>query len=228
MEYKNYLVVDASETERATFYRKTYTHLAFSLLAFILVEATLLKIIPMEYIAAMLGGRFIWLFIIGLFWLGSVIASKWSYSPSKNMQYAGLGLYILLEAIIFLPMIAIAMIYTGPEILVQAGGLTLFLFAGLTTVVFMTQKDFSFLRSFIIIAGFISLGLIVIGAFFGLNLGLWFSVGMVILAGAGILYETHQIKNTYSTDQYVGAALQLFASIMLLFWYILRILMSRK
>ncbi|MDQ1099917.1 FtsH-binding integral membrane protein [Chryseobacterium sp. SORGH_AS 1048] len=79
-----------------------------------------------------------------------------------------------------------------------------------------------------IIGGFIAIGLIVAGSIFGFDLGLWFSVGMVILASAGILYETNKLQNTYTTGQYVGASLQLFASIMLLFWYILRILMSRR
>jgi len=63
---------------------------------------------------------------------------------------------------------------------------------------------------------------------FGFDLGLWFSVGMVILASVTILYQTSKLKDSYTTDQYVGASLQLFASIMLLFWYILRILMSRR
>ena len=49
---------------------------------------------------------------------------------------------------------------------------------------------------------------------------------MVGLAGGGILYETYNIKNVYQTDQYVGAALQMFSSIMLLYWYVLRILLS--
>jgi FtsH-binding integral membrane protein len=51
---------------------------------------------------------------------------------------------------------------------------------------------------------------------------------MVILASATILYQTSKLKDSYGTNQYVGAALQLFASIMLLFWYILSILMNRR
>ena len=102
------------------------------------------------------------------------------------------------------------------------------MFGGLTAVVFLTKTDFSFLRTAITVGGFISLGLIVAGALFGFNLGLWFSVGMVVLASGSILYQTSQVKDQFGTGQYVGAALQLFASVMLLFWYILRILMSRK
>ena len=119
--------------------------------------------------------------------------------------------------------------YTGSlDILMQAAMTTLFMFTGLTSVVFLTKTDFSFLRTILIVGGFVSLGTIVVGAIFGFNLGLWFSVGMVVLASVSILYQTNQIKNKYGTEQYVGASLQLFASVMLLFWYILRILMSRK
>ena len=135
---------------------------------------------------------------------------------------------MLLESIIFLPLIYIALAYTGTEVISQAAIVTLALFAGLTAVVFMTRLDFSFLRTVLVIGGFLSLGLIVAGALFGFELGLWFSVGMVVLAAGGILYQTYNIKNEYTTDQYVGAALLLFSSVMLLFWYILRILLSRR
>ena len=215
----NELVVYSTESERAAFYRKTYTHVALAILAFILVEMALLHLVPVELIEAMFGGGF---------WLGSVMAAKWSHSLNKNTQYLGLGFYVLLESIIFLPLIYIALAYVGTEVLWQAAIITLSLFAGLTAVVFMTRLDFSFLRSVLIIGGFLSLGLIVAGALFGFELGLWFSIGMVVLAAGGILYETYAIKNEYTTDQYVGAALQLFASVMLLFWYVLRILLSRK
>lgn len=222
------IISHAAESERAEFYKKTYTHVAMAILAFIVVESLLLKVVPEELILKMLGGRFIWLGILGLFWLGSYVSEKWTLSQSRSVQYAGLGFYVLLEAVIFLPLIYIAASYSGIEIIQQAGMITLALFAGLTAVVFMTNKDFSFLRTAIVVGGFIALGLIVAGAIFGFNLGLWFSVGMVILASASILYQTSKLKDTYSTDQYVGASLLLFSSVMLLFWYILRILMSRR
>ena len=71
---------------------------------------------------------------------------------------------------------------------------------------------------------FVALGLIVAGTLFGFNLGLWFSVGMILLASGSILYQTSNMVHKYNEDQYVGAALGLFASLMLLFWYILSIL----
>ncbi len=70
----------------------------------------------------------------------------------------------------------------GFEILNQAAILTLSLFSGLSAIVLLTKKDFSFLRSGLAIGFFIALGLIIAGTLFGFNLGLWFSAGMVVLA----------------------------------------------
>lgn len=229
MENQNILVSSASDIQKAAFYRKTYSHVALALLAFIVVETILLNIVPYELIFWMISGKYIWLIVLGVFWLGSTMSNKLAFHPSQNQQYLGLVLYVLLQAIIFLPMIAVALFMVdGPNLLYQAAIITLFMFSGLTAVVFLTKTDFSFLRTILIVGGFISLGIIVVGAIFGFDLGLWFSVGMVILASASILYQTSQIKDQFHTGQYVGAALQLFASIMLLFWYVLRILMSRR
>ena len=223
------LVSYATNIEQATFYRKTYSHVAIALLAFIVVEAILINIVPPKLIISMVSSPFVWLLILGGFWLGSMLANKWTQAQDRSTQYRGLGIYVLLEAIIFLPMIYIAMdLSEGLAIISQAGIITLSLFAGLTAVVFLTRVDFSFLRSVLVIGGFVALGLIVAGAIFSFDLGLWFSVAMVALAAGGILYETYNIKNVYSTDQYVAAALQLFSSVMLLFWYILRILLSKR
>ncbi|MGH1516706.1 Bax inhibitor-1/YccA family protein [Chryseobacterium sp. JK1] len=222
------LVAHSSEMEKADFYKKTYLHVALSILAFIGVETVLLKTVPAEVITMMFGQRYIWLLIIGVFWLASVLASKWSLSQSKSTQYLGLGFYILLEAVIFMPLLFIAVNVAGANVIFQAAMLTIAMFAGISAVAFTSKRDFSFLRNIIVIGGFISIGLIAGGIFFGFNLGLWFSVGMVILASATILYQTSKLKDSYGTEQYVGAALQLFASIMLLFWYILSILMSRR
>ena len=229
MEFTNQLVAMSTEEQKASFYRKTYIHVALAILAFIFVETALLMVVPAELIMGMVSQKYVWLLIIGGFWLASMLAEKWTMASSRSMQYAGLGFYVLLEAIIFLPMMYIALVYTGSgKVILQAGLITFMLFLGLTGVALTSKRDFSFLRSVLIIGGFISLGLIVAGMLFGFNLGLWFSVGMVFLAGASILYQTNQLKNFYTTEQYVGASLQLFSSVMLLFWYVLRILMSRK
>lgn len=228
MYTENDLVSNVSQVEQAEFFKKTYTHVAVAILAFMVVEYLLLDLVPQSVILSMLGGKFIWLFILGLFWLGSTMSNNLAFHPSQDKQYLGLGLYVLLEAIIFLPTIAMATLFSESNVIMPAAVITLFMFSGLTAVVLFTKTDFSFLRTAIMVGGFVSLGAIVAGAFFGFNLGFWFSLAMVVLASASILYQTHQIKENYTTNQYVGAALQIFASVMLLFWYVLRILMSKR
>lgn len=152
------LVSQASDVERAIFYKKTYLHVAMAILSFMVVEGFLLRVVPQELIVQMISGKFIWLFIIGLFWLGSILSDRLAFSVNRNTQYLGLGLFVVLEAIIFLPILYIALVMTDSGAIVQqAAVITLFMFGGLTAVVFMTKKDFSFLRSALVIGGFVAL-----------------------------------------------------------------------
>ena len=63
---------------------------------------------------------------------------------------------------------------------------------------------------------------------FGFELGTFFSVAMVGLAGASILYDTSNVLHHYPEDRYVGASLELFSSVALMFWYVLRLFMGRR
>ncbi|MCP5050495.1 MAG: permease [bacterium] len=220
-------VEQATSVHRAEFIRKTYTHLAVAVLAFIILESILLKWSGAQRLAASMLDGYNWLIVLGVFMLVSYIADKWARSStSRNMQYAGLALYVAAEAFIFIPILFIAKVRLGTQVIGTAGMVTLGLFAGLTYIVFSTRKDFSFLRNILGIGGFIAMGAIVAGVLFGFTLGLFFSFLMVAFASGAILYQTSNIIHHYRTDQYVAASLSLFASVMLLFWYILRIFLA--
>ena len=109
----------------------------------------------------------------------------------------------------------------------SAAVVTLLGFAGLTAVAFITRKDFSFLGSLLRWGFIVALVLIVAGAIFGFQLGTFFSVAIIGLAGAAILYDTSNVLHHFPEDRYVGAAMQLFASVAMMFWYVLRLFMSR-
>ena len=109
---------------------------------------------------------------------------------------------------------------------ISAAMMTLLFFAGLTYTAVTTQKDFYFLGSVIKIGGFIALGVIACNVLFGFTLGLVFSAVMVMFAAASVLYNTSNILHRYNPTQHVAASLALFASIALLFWYVLRIVMG--
>jgi FtsH-binding integral membrane protein len=168
-----------------------------------------------------------WLLILGGFmvvgWLASHVAHR---VESKPLQYMALAGFVVAEAIIFVPLLYIAML-TQPAVIESAAGVTLLGTAGLTAVAFMTRKDFSFLRGLLMWGGMLALVAIAGGVLFGFELGTWFSVAMIGFAGAAVLYDTSNVLHHYPEDRYVGAALELFASIALMFWYVLRLFMSR-
>lgn len=227
---ENYIELDRlSSLEKAEFYKQTYAHVALGVIVFILVEALFLKIPAITNLAFSLTQGKMWFIMLGGFMLATTFAEKMAInSHDKTKQYLGFGLYIVAEAFIFIPMLYIATNMAGGDnLIMQAAILTLSLFAGLSAVVILTKKDFSFLRSALTVGGFIALGLIAAGLLFGFNLGLWFSVAMIVLAAGSILYQTSNLVHRYTNDQYVAAALGLFASLMLLFWYILSIFLSR-
>jgi uncharacterized protein len=126
--------------------------------------------------------------------------------------------------------LTIAQVYFKDQHLIaKAGLLTMGVFAGLSMAVFVTRQDYSFLGPILCVAGWLALGLILIAMLFpgsGLALGTWFSFAMVGLAAAYIIYDTSNVLHHYRTDQYVGASLQLFASVALMFYYILRIMLE--
>ena len=97
-------------------------------------------------------------------------------------------------------------------------------FAGLTLIALTAGRDFSVLGAFLKWAGIVALLLIVGAVIFGFALGTWFSVAMIAYAGGAILFETSRVLLSYPADRHVAASMQLFASLALLFWYVLRLL----
>lgn len=222
------IAADAPADTRADFITKTYLHLAGAVAAFVGLEAILLNTPGIDNLVnTMIGGRFSWLIVLGAFIAVSYIAQSWAQSAvSLTKQYAGLALYVVAEAVIFVPILYIATRFFDPSVLGSAALLTLVLFGGLTAIVFITRNDFSFLRSFLMFGGFAALGILAIAVFTGANMGLWFIAPMIVLACGYILYDTSNVLHHYRLGQHVAASLALFASVALLFWYILQLVMS--
>jgi len=217
----------AVPSERATFIQRTYLNLAGAVLAFAGLEAALLQTSAGDAVLSGLiaGGKVGMLFLMIAFIGAGYLARWWAYnSPSRGMQYAGLGLYVVAEAIIFLPLLLFASrVYPAEHLIAKAGLLTAGMFFGLTTAVFVTKADFSWLGSALSVLSWVALLTIVAGMIFGFSLGLWFSAAMIALASGYIVYDTSNILHRYPTTHYVAAALELFASVALLFYYILRL-----
>ena len=216
------LSVDA----RARFILRTYVHLLGAILAFTLIEFGLFASgLALPIVETFFGVG--WYVVLGAFMIVGWLATRFAHTAkSLPVQYLALGLYVVAQALFFVPLLAIANAYAD-GVIASAASVTVIAFIGLTAIVFVTRKNFSFLRNVIVWGGMCALIGIGASLIFGFVLGTWFSVAMVVLAGASILYDTSNVLHEYPEDRYVGASLQLFASVALLFWYVLRLFMSR-
>ena len=222
------IAADADVDERSSFITKTYIHLLGAIGAFVLIEYLLLNSpIAQPLIQTVLSVRYSWLIVMGLFMVVSWIANSWATSAtSPGLQYAGLGLFIVAESFIFVPLLYMAR-EMGKNIIPTAGAATLGLFCVLTAVVLVTRKDFSWMRSILFFVGIAAMGLIACSIFFNFQLGQIFTVAMIVFACCYILYDTSNVLHHYHIGQHVAASLALFASVALLFWYIVQLFMSR-
>jgi FtsH-binding integral membrane protein len=216
--------LDASS--RARFISRTYGHLFAAIAGFTAIEVLLFTSGMAETIADTVF-RTNWLLILGAFMIVGYLAS-WGAARAKSpaAQYAALGAYVVAEALIFVPLLYIAD-NLAPGAISSAAIITLIGFAGLTAIAVSSGKDFSFLGVFLKWGGVVAILLIVGSVLFGFQLGTFFSVAMVAFAGGAILYSTSKVLRTYPEDRYIAAALELFGSVALMFWYVLRLTMGR-
>lgn len=220
--------IPAADSEsRALFIARTYNHLLGAILAFTGLEILYFKTGMAEAMFRTMMGM-PWVVVLGAFmivgWIASTVAHR---VESKPAQYTALGAYVLAESLIFVPLLfyvkKVAPDVLQPAVIVTGAG-----FGALTIVGFMTRKDFSFLGGLLRFMGMCALIAIASGLLFGFHLGTWFSVGMIVFAGAAILYNTSNVLLHFPEDRYIGASLELFASAVLLLWYVLRLFLRMR
>lgn len=212
---------------REAFIARTYGHLLGAVLGFVFLELMYFS----TGLARSIGLALLsvnWLFVLGAFvvlgWLARGLAAR---TRSQGIQYLGLAGYVAAESIIFVPLLFIADYY-APGTIKSAALLTGIAFGGLTAVAFQSGRDFSFLRGLLKWAGVLAIVAIVGAVVFGVGLGTWFSLAMIAFAGAAILYDTSNVLRNFPDDAHVAAALELFASVALMFWYMLSLLSSSR
>ena len=242
-------------SDRVSFLRKTYAHLGFALLAFAALTGALFKFAPelTWNLSTMFGNSMVSMLalvavLVFLMYGAERLARS---STSRGLQYAGLALGIALQTFMLLPLIwvlmlkfstfspeQVAMIRHGVmvpvlnglavSILMQAVVITLAIFIGLTLVVFITKKDFTFMRGALVICSFAMIGVLLASILFGFSLGAVFSGFIVLLMAGYILYETSAIMKDYPPTAHVAAALALFVTVATMFRAILRILIALR
>lgn len=234
-------------SDRVAFLRKTYAHLGVALIAFAAITGGMMRFATQSSLSFSrwaFTGPWNWLAVLGLFMLVGYVAERLARSEtSRGLQYVGLAIAVVAEAILLQPMLWIlifrfgnadmlrvdgAGLLTGQaaSILMQAIVITLAIFIGLTLTVFLTKKDFTFMRGALSIATFAALGVIIASAIFGFSLGAFFSGVMILVMAGYILYQTSLVMSSFPPSGYVAASLMLFSTVATLFWYVLRILME--
>ena len=254
-ESNPFIVADAPAADRAAFFRRTYGLVAIGFAAFAVLLYVFFQGFEFQRGAPGFGsgvaasvfgglqnmmnslGAWSMLLVMLAFWGATTVAQSLAFNrSSRGVQYAGLGLYVILEALIFIPLIGYVIISSvdrngvshAIDVLRPAGIVTFGMIAGLTALVFMTNLDFSFLKVAIVLGGFAALAIVVVAAIAGFTLGAWFSIAMIVLMATVILYQTNEIKNTMETDQHVAAAFVLFSSFVTLLFYVIRLFAGRR
>jgi len=215
--------------ERLAFMRRTYLHLGGAIALFVAFTTALINSPLAEpLIKLMVGGRFSWLIVMALFIGTGMLADWWARNmDSRPMQYLGLTLGVVSYAVVFVPMMYMAAFYSSAHVLPTAALITLSVFSVLTGFVLVSKRDFSALRTGLVVMSALAMAAIVAGVLFGFSLGLGFSILMVGLSAGYVVYYTSNVLHHYRTDQHVAAALALFSSIAMMFWYILSLVMGR-
>lgn len=226
----NSTVITADEETRGAFLVRVYQHVGLALVAFIGFETLLFMSGIAESFANVIrrNGQ-AWLLVLGGFAIVNWMLTMASHRlDDARAQYLGLFGTALAQAVIFAPFLYFVFEADGAGTVATAAVVSLLGFVGLTIVGMVTRKDLSFVRPILMFGGLMALVLVIGAVLFGMNLGLWFSVAMVALAGASILYQTQNIIRTYPAWAHVAAAVSLFGSLMTMFWYVLRIFASRR
>lgn len=217
------------EQVRTRFMTRVYIRLLFGIAGFILVEYLLFTTGMAEAITGLVASTN-WLLILGGFMVVSWMANSFAYrASSPPVAYGGYALLIVANALLFAtPLWVAASTPALDGTITTAAQISLIAFAVLSFIAIRSAKDFSFLRPFLLWGGLLALGAIVASVLFGFTLGVWFPIAMIAFAGAAILYDTHKIYHRYPPHMETQAAMNLFSSIALLFWYVLQLVMGRN
>lgn len=220
-------VIQLDAQSRGSFIARTYGHLFGAIALFTGIDVLLFASgLAKPMAESMLSVN--WMLVLGGFvvlsWLARSVAHR---ATSAAAQYAALFAYVVGQSIIFVPLLFVAD-YHAPGVITSAAIVTALGFTSLTLLVFALRKDFSFLRGILFWGGIVALITIVAGAIFGFELGTFFSVAMIALAGGAILYDTSNVMHHYPEDRHVAASLELFASVAMMFWYVLRLLLGSR
>ncbi len=221
-----------SGTDRLAFLKKVYGYFSFSLIITGIGGYAGYTFI-MNMIQSGRGrGIYSIIIILAIVEIVALIAA-WSLRKKEPINKIMLAVYSFLSGFTLGPILSVAVLMAlgkgmaGGTLVLQALIITFLVFIGLTSYVFITKKDFSFMRGALMVALFALIGMGLVGLIFGFGRGmaiLYSGLGALIFAGF-MLYDTSMIMKRYTTDEYIAGAINLQLDFVLLFIHILRLIM---
>lgn len=204
-------------SERLGFIRKVYA--LFFIATLFAIGGVVLGFMFPPLMAAIASSPWIMLLLM----IGGVLgAQAVRHVPGVNLL--ALFGFTTLTGLVISPLLYIIS-QDNPASIIQAGVLTVGIFGGLTAYVFISRRDFSFLR------GMVVTGLIVVVLAGLLNifiassaLGFALAAASLLLFSGFVLYDTSNIIRRYPTNEYVAGALSLYLDAFNIFLALLRLL----
>jgi FtsH-binding integral membrane protein len=208
----------AGVAERMSFVRKVYA-LFFAATLFAIVGIGIGFAFPVLMVGV---ARHPWLSFFAL--MGGVMGAQ-AVRLVPGINLLALFAFTTLTGVIISPLIAI---YTqlNPASIWQAGLMTVGIFGGLTAYVFISKKDFSFMRGMLVTGLIVLILTVVLNLFIVGSSALAFGISCaaLLLFSGFVLYDTSNVIRHYRTNEYVAGALALYLDAFNIFLALLRIL----
>lgn len=195
----------------------------------------LMRMFTISLLVAFIGAAFGMAFVppalimpLALVEFGMLIAAMFIRRRGKAIGYGFVYSFVFISGITLFPPIAYYTSASGAAVVHTAFILTVAVFAGLSVYAYYSKRDFSFLRSFLMVGLFALIGFAIAGLFLsGLNTGaLGLTIGFlgVMVFSGFILYDISQYKHGVPDEMIPLAVLNLYLSFINLFLYLLQIL----
>ncbi len=121
------------------------------------------------------------------------------------------------------PIVGMYAKFIGPEVPIYAFATTALAFVGLSAYAIISKRDFSFLRSMLVVSSICVLATIVAMQFFNMPIvGLLLSGVIVVLSSLGILYSTSAAING-GEDNYIVLTASIFGNLWSMFMNLMQI-----
>lgn len=174
-----------------------------------------------------LTGRFFFWALFGI-QMGSIFFAT-AVSRKKPLNIVAYALFTFVSGTIAGIVSLLVAREAGPGTVILALGLTAAVFLTLTIIAFVTKKDFSFLRSFVLVGlAVMFFGGLAAAIFHLSTFSLVVSGVAVIACSAKLLWDTSALLHTADFSNPAGAALSLFVSLYNIFISLLNILGRRR